>query len=455
KQKLSGLNRELYSLLGPNTPSIQLNKTNTITDQKKLQEFKVSHWVRLPFKNNSRLILSNNENDRNLSLLKHWVKNPLNHQEIEESYPFEKYNVSLRIPTFDRKIYDQFIESDDESNQSNTWSYEETQYLFDICKLYDLKWVIIKDRYDFKNLVFHRKARLIEDLKERFYHVSKQILLKTDENLDIYYNPDDKKNLIQSLSNFDRNNEINRKLYLERLLNRNPAEIAEEESLIIEAKKYEQNSKKIMIERAQLLQLLDTPKANGNINAYKNSAGLTLLYNQFMASNTNNGSNGNGNLSNNNNDSKNKNGNSNNINRNNSNNNENKNENIKNNIRSSIPADYQQVNQNGVDLNDPISRLLAKHLSVKDQAMYGIKYHGATEKLSISAAHLRSSRIATYKTTLLGKINATLTELGIALKPCMPTSSVIENFDLLNKNITLLLEAKKQCDKLEADVKAI
>ncbi|CAJ0908056.1 3364_t:CDS:2, partial [Entrophospora sp. SA101] len=64
---------------------------------------------------------------------------------------------------FRTKAFDYLIDRD--------WSKEETDYLFDMCRKYDLRFIIIHDRYDFPN-----KIRTIEDLKERYYSVCKKIL---------------------------------------------------------------------------------------------------------------------------------------------------------------------------------------------------------------------------------------------------------------------------------------
>lgn len=51
------------------------------------------------------------------------------------------------------------------------------------------------------------------------------------------------------------------------------------------------------------------------------------------------------------------------------------------------------------------------------------------------------------------RVQATLTQLGLPLKPAMPTATVMSKWDLLTNNIVSLLDLKKQVDKLESDLK--
>jgi len=56
------------------------------------------------------------------------------------------------------------------SELDNTWTKEETDYLWELCKQFDLRFIIIHDRYD---TCYNRS---IEDLKNRYYTVSRRIL---------------------------------------------------------------------------------------------------------------------------------------------------------------------------------------------------------------------------------------------------------------------------------------
>jgi len=50
------------------------------------------------------------------------------------------------------------------------WDREETDYLWDLCERFDLRFFVVYDQYDLKY------NRSMEDLKERFYQVSKKLV---------------------------------------------------------------------------------------------------------------------------------------------------------------------------------------------------------------------------------------------------------------------------------------
>lgn len=466
-------------MLGQNTPPIPVRAQQKFKD--KLNAIsKPSSWSWTAFKNGART------DDLELH---HWVKglkekNSAEEEEnpVEIPYKFEKYNVHLNIPDFTEEDYNSFIAADDkvdedvkmteEKETANTetekeqemgtgdkptddgkssdektdekateaadkeagkeneketqlsvnaetpWDYEETRYLFDLSKSFDLKWIVIHDRYSFKN-----RQRSVEDLQERFYSVCQTILIHDNEKEEGAQNS----NLISNL-NFNKKKEIERKAYLNRLLARSPAEIAEEESLIIEAKKFELAAKKTITERTALLQLLDSPQASASISQYLSSQGLTQLYNTLMT------------------------------------------EKRKKRTDSPIPENplaalneklkqqhLQRQKQLQMDKQDkkkdnPIQHLISKNLTPREEEAFGLKIH--QEKIA-PGVYLRSSRMTSYKPGVQVRINAIMGELGLGKKPTLSTEKVIEKQEQLMKSINQLLELKRQVDKLEAEAKIV
>jgi DNA methyltransferase 1-associated protein 1 len=69
------------------------------------------------------------------------------------------------------------------------WTREETDYLFHLCQQFDLRFIVIADRYDYPE-----KERTLEELKERYYHISKMVIRHRHasgntmgiSNLDVY-----------------------------------------------------------------------------------------------------------------------------------------------------------------------------------------------------------------------------------------------------------------------------
>lgn len=58
------------------------------------------------------------------------------------------------------------------------WTKEETDHLMDLARRFDLRFVIIQDRYDTEKF----SKRSIEDLKDRYYKIC-GILAKVSEHL--------------------------------------------------------------------------------------------------------------------------------------------------------------------------------------------------------------------------------------------------------------------------------
>jgi DNA methyltransferase 1-associated protein 1 len=467
---LTGINRELYELLGQNTPPVPVRNQQKFKDRLNALA-RPSPWSRVSFKNGAR-------NDG--LKLQHWVKGTKEAIEAADvPYKFEKYNSKLNIPSFTEEDYDLFIADDykvdadgdiavDEGSEtaalpeevttavdenkpdgeaetatdedkkdttqaaeaessenaegqetvtSDPWDYKETQYLFELSSAFDLKWVVIHDRYEYEE-----RNRTLEELQDRFYSVCQRILIHENEVDESSQNS----NLISNL-NFNRNKEVKRKTYLNRLLDRSPAEIAEEESLLIEAKKFEVAAKKTISERAGLLQLLDSPQASGSISQYLTSQGLTQLYNSLMT------------------------------------------EKRKRRVDSPAPENpltalnekikqqqllkqkqqqREKLEQQKKRKENPIYALLSKNLSPQEEEAFGLKVH--SEKISLGVT-LRSSKVTSYKQGVQTKIAGVLNELGLGRKPVITTEKVVKKQEELLKTINTMLDLKRQLDKLDAE----
>lgn len=67
----------------------------------------------------------------------------------------------VSIPSYSESEYNQYLKSED-------WSQSETDHLMDLCQRFDLRFIVIQDRWD--RAAF--RDRSVEDLKERYYHIS-------------------------------------------------------------------------------------------------------------------------------------------------------------------------------------------------------------------------------------------------------------------------------------------
>jgi DNA methyltransferase 1-associated protein 1 len=109
-----------------------------------------------------------------------------------------------------------------------TWTKEETDYLWDLCKQFDLRFIVIHDRYDDKY------CRSIENLKNRYYTVSRKIL----EERKHFDHP-----IINSGYSYEQ--EMKRRACLERLINKSKDELEKEEETFKKAQEIEEKIEKI------------------------------------------------------------------------------------------------------------------------------------------------------------------------------------------------------------------
>lgn len=454
-KKLDGLQRELYSLLGENTPPIAVMDNKKFKDKPNWRQ-KATPWVWANFKPGGR--------DDDLTF-GHWVRG-VAHAEDEE-YAFSKFNVKIDVPELD--------EADYKAYRQVGWTFDETKYLFDLCRRYDIRWLVVHDRYDYpeakrreqeekekeqfkeedeqeatvttkkededvementdstkekeeeekekKKEQEPKTGRGLDDLKERFYDVYRA-LFKVRQEKGEELSPQEE-DLVKQM-NFSKEAEKKRKEHLERLLSRSPAEVAEEEALVMESRKLEAAAERMMNERQELLRLLDAPSSSSSITQYQTSQGLSQLTNNLLSDKSK------------------------------------RRKEVTPSGVSSGPlgnsANVQKMAQTGNNKKAvspgaaAVTATLQKKLSAKEESAYGISYH---EKLS-SGVHFRSNKITTAKSTIQTKVNAVLTELGLPARPIMPTARVCAKFESIQQSIGVLLEAKKQADKLDAEIKVL
>lgn len=494
-----GMARELYNLLGPNTPPVNMNMgISRIKDRKQ----RVSPWTRTAFQPNKK--------NPHAPTLHHWQKGSKELLDQDtQGYFFDKFAVSLDIPSFvDEDTFERLMEeikeheakmqkerrlrrqerrdrereskkddvkkedkkegakressakredpkaSKDDNNdddKSDTekekdedevavreWSYEETKLLFELCKDFELKWHAIADRFPRD---YHRT---LDELKEQFYRMAAKILKFRDTG-----NP----TLIESLDAFSRHAETDRKEFLESLLRRTPAEIAEEESLVIEARRFELAAKKMLLERSHLLTLLDSPQTSQSVLQYLSSQGLSNLYNNLMIMDKNQ---------------------------------KKKLQQRAAGVNDPVPPPIPQVasssykrdrgfqthlqqylsglvkqNQNKGEPS-AVQQLLAKRLTTKEEEAYGLYYH-ANERLTPGVILRLTQKLPglQQRQSVFKSVNTMLQELdiptagGTTWKPVMPTRKTMAKYDELIRAVVALLDVKRGRDKLDAEIELI
>uniref|UniRef100_A0A671R0H6 DNA methyltransferase 1-associated protein 1 n=1 Tax=Sinocyclocheilus anshuiensis TaxID=1608454 RepID=A0A671R0H6_9TELE len=223
-----GMHREVYALLysdknrdaPPLLPSDTTQGYRTV--KAKLGCKKVRPWKWMPFSNPAR---------KDGTIFHHWRRAA----EEGKDYPFARFSKTVQVPLYSEQEYQMYLHDDG-------WTKAETDHLFDLCKRFDLRFIVIHDRYDHQQ---YRK-RSVEDLKERYYNICgklTKVRAGTGTEPKIYI--------------FDAGHERRRKEQLERLFNRTPEQVAEEEYLIQELRKIE-TRKKEREKKSQDLQKLIT-----------------------------------------------------------------------------------------------------------------------------------------------------------------------------------------------------
>ncbi|KAK2167712.1 hypothetical protein LSH36_25g09076 [Paralvinella palmiformis] len=242
-KKPEGMHRELWGLLwtdNKDAPPIIPTDTNQGYKQMKAKigQSRVRPWKWMPFTNPAR---------KDGAIFYHWRRAA----DEDKDYPFARFNKTVDVPVYSDLEYQQHLH--DES-----WTRQETDHLFDLCKRFGLRFVIIQDRYDKTNF----PNRSIEDLKERYYNIC-NILVKVRAPL----GTDPK------IRVFDADHERRRKEQLNKLFNRTAEQVEEEEYLISELKKIELR-KKEREKKTQDLQKLITA-ADSNMEARRSERKAT------------------------------------------------------------------------------------------------------------------------------------------------------------------------------------
>eukprot|EP00029_Vermamoeba_vermiformis_P010024 TRINITY_DN5189_c0_g1_i2.p1 TRINITY_DN5189_c0_g1~~TRINITY_DN5189_c0_g1_i2.p1 ORF type:complete len:380 (-),score=131.74 TRINITY_DN5189_c0_g1_i2:11-1150(-) len=221
-KKSTGLSREISQLTEglsiPLAPTVRVaSKTIEFKQKRKLGNKKAEKWVWCTFRNSAR---------KDSAPFRHWIKARDEHLD----YKFAKFNKTPVILEYTKEQYDQHFQDAD-------WSKDETDYLLAMCRQYDMRFVIVQDRWQ-------RTPRTVEDLKERFYGVQRK-LLQLDANA-----PEDHPLLKFP---FNREQEVERKRQIEKMWRRTKREADEEAEVMAEYERLEQGMNKHQKEAEKVL----------------------------------------------------------------------------------------------------------------------------------------------------------------------------------------------------------
>lgn len=358
--------------------------------------------------------------------------------QTEPEYSFARFNIKVSGPEYNDEQYESLL-------KSSEWSKEETDYLINLARDFDLRWVPIADRYDYQPkevssdgdamaVTVTPKPRTMEDMKGRYYDVAAKMM--------VFHHPlssmsTTEFDLYEKMTKFDPVQETTRKKLAEALLARSPEEIREEEILLGELKRIVVNEERFAHDRKELYARLEAPQSTGSIAAYESSQGLQQLMNQLMAVDKS-----------------------------------------KRQRRSllgtgdGVPSPATGASgqnlagqANRDQRNPPGSAAMKKgsmsgpssqrQLTPREEAKYGVTHH---ERLT-SGVQLRQYRIEKLmqakSQAQSKKLDEALRELQIPHKAVMPTMKVCNEYERLVQNLNILLDVRKVSEKVENEIKVL
>ncbi|KAG8389593.1 hypothetical protein BUALT_Bualt02G0245200 [Buddleja alternifolia] len=151
QRKPDGISREVYALTGGLAPLMPAVDVNQLKRKAKSDNEKIT-WQWLPFTNSAR--------KDNLQLY-HWVR-VVNGIPPTGDYSFAKFNKSVDVIKYTDEEYEKYL-------TDPAWTKEETDQLFDLCERFDLRFIVIADRFP--------SEKTVEELKDRYYSVSRAIVI--------------------------------------------------------------------------------------------------------------------------------------------------------------------------------------------------------------------------------------------------------------------------------------
>ncbi|XP_058199441.1 SWR1-complex protein 4 isoform X1 [Rhododendron vialii] len=151
QRKPDGISREVYALTGGLAPLMPAIDIAQLKRRIQSENEKIT-WQWLPFTNSAR---------KDTLQLYHWVR-VVNAVPPTGDYSFAKYNKSVDLVKYTDEEYEKYL-------TDPMWTKKDTDQLFDLCERFDLRFVVIADRFS--------SSRTVEELKDRYYSVCRAILL--------------------------------------------------------------------------------------------------------------------------------------------------------------------------------------------------------------------------------------------------------------------------------------
>ncbi|PGH36291.1 DNA methyltransferase 1-associated protein 1 [[Emmonsia] crescens] len=461
EKRPEGITRELFALLGERAPPIALNENKYKGRRKWVSKLKVRPWEMAPFENSAR---------SDGLVLRHWQRKraPVNEassgetaavdgedkketevveQKPEDVYAFAKYNVKAQVP----KRY-----TDDQYNRylkSHNWSREETDYLMDLVEEYDLRWVVIVDRYEYPPnppptngdstaLVTATRRRTMEEMKSRYYTVAANMLALEHPPSEM---SEAEFNLHEKMMKYDPEQERARKDLATLQLNRSKDEVNEETLLLEELKRIVANEKNFIEERKELYARLEAPISTSNTTMYQSSQGLSQLLQSLLHADKSKkrrslmgletGTSSPASIPG-------------------------TQQNPPQSARESRPETPAAPAQTPTTTKKAAASAAAQQPTIKtltpaEEAKYGVTHHDRLTS-GVQFRNDKAQKLTQAKSNIQSqKLAAALTELSIPPRLVMPTEKVCKEFEKLIYSVNLLLDVRKFAEKVEGEIRVL
>ena len=437
-----GINREIQALIGDSVPPINIVEPKHY--KKKAPTIRLAkprHWEMREFQHGGR--------DDGLTL-KHWKraiplaargpvvtpdvemdeKEPaLVEMRFEDEFPSEKWNVKVETQSYTDEQYENDFKSED-------WTKEETDYLMDLCRDFDLRWLLIADRYDPPG---DAPTRTMESMKLRYYTIAAKMM---ESHIPASNMNAPEFQMWERMRNFDAKTETLRKSMVEKLFERSKDEADEERILLEELHRITKNEEDFIKLRRELYSRLESAPAirrtergeEQSTAAYQTSAGLTALLQTLLA----------------------------------------KERKLKRPMPNGehpqqTPVDQRRGQPNQYSRRDTIdsqtdgpqkkgstSQPNVRNLTAAEEVKYGVSHPQERLTSGIQFRHQKIDRLTMAKSQVqTSKIQATLAQLGVPNRLVMPTERVCREFERLVESIHRLLDSKKLSEKIANEIKVL
>ncbi|RMZ78863.1 hypothetical protein DV738_g3664, partial [Chaetothyriales sp. CBS 135597] len=450
--RMTGVSREVQALMGDSVPPIAIVEHKAYKSKPSISQklFKVRHWEERPFVHGAR---------QDGLVLRHWkraiprptrppaittptdvemadgIKEPAQtaavETQFEEEFASSKWNVKVPIDHYTDEQYERNFKSDQ-------WTKEETDYLIQLCEDFDLRWILIADRYDPRQIAGQKDYpdRTMEQLKARYYSIAARLMeIRTPaSNMTAA-----EFQLWEKMRNFDAKIEKIRKDMADKLFERTKDEAEEERILLEELYRITKNEEDFIKLRRDLYSRLEsvppirrTERGEEQSTAmYQTSAGLSMLLQSLLA----------------------------------------KERKLKRPqppaASAATPAEPKRSQPNQYTRRDTVdshaddgaqkkgaaAQPAVRTLTPAEEVKYGVSHPKERLTSGVQFRHEKINRLTMAKSQVqTSKMQAALAELGIPPRLLMPTEKVCREFERLVNSIHLLLDARKVSDKVKAEI---